>query len=106
MSVLLEDLYARARAKQVVLKPFFYSTQFINNAVSQGISVTQNIAIQADSHFVCRYFNVTTYDSASGRTILATTAPMLSISFSIREPGKRFRTTRRLCRISQAGPVG
>lgn len=81
MSVLLENLYARARAGQLILKPFFYSTQFLNNAVAVATAVTQTINIQADSHFVCRYFNVTTYDSASGRTIVATTAPMLTVSF-------------------------
>lgn len=60
---LLEDLYAKQRARQVELIPFFYSTQFLNSAVAAGVSVAQNIPIQSDSHFVVRYMNITVYNS-------------------------------------------
>ena len=61
---LLEDLYAKQRARQVELVPFFYSTQFTTaNLVATGVTVSQNIAIQADSHFVVRYMNITVYNS-------------------------------------------
>lgn len=61
---LLEDLYARQRARQIELVPFFYSTQFTTtNLVAAGTSVQQNIGINSDSHFVVRYMNVTVYNS-------------------------------------------
>jgi hypothetical protein len=61
----MEDLYARQRARQIELVPFFYSTQFTTtNLVAAGTSVQQNIGINSDSHFVTRYMNVTVYNSA------------------------------------------
>jgi hypothetical protein len=60
---LLEDLYAKQRAKQVELLPFFYSTQFLNNAVATLGTAVQSISINSDSHFLARYFAITTYNS-------------------------------------------
>jgi hypothetical protein len=60
---LLEDLYAKQRARQVELVPFYYSTQFTGSVVAAGATVAQNISIQADSHFVVRYHNITVYNS-------------------------------------------
>jgi len=60
---LLEDLYARQRARQVELLPFFYSTQFVNSIVATLTTQTQSINIQSDSHFIARYFCVTVYTS-------------------------------------------
>ena len=60
---LMEDLYAKQRARQIEILPFFYSTQFLNNAVAVGTTVMQSIGIQSDSHFVARYFTITTYVS-------------------------------------------
>lgn len=73
---LLEDLYARQRAREIEIMPFFYSTQFLNSALGASPStVTQNIGIQADSHFVARYFTVTTY--TAGLVVATATAPIL-----------------------------
>jgi hypothetical protein len=60
---LMEVLYQMERAKQVTLIPFFYSTQFVSNAVAVGTTATNNIQIQSDSHFVVRYLNITVYNS-------------------------------------------
>lgn len=75
---LLEDLYAKQRAKQVELLPFFYSTQFLASVVAAGATVTQNIGIQSDSHFIVRYFTVTAYTAG---LVVATATPPLLISF-------------------------
>jgi hypothetical protein len=61
---LLEDLYAKQRARQIELLPFFYSTQFLNSAAAAAATVMQSIPIQSDSHFIARYFAVTVYNSA------------------------------------------
>lgn len=60
---LMETLYAMERAKSAALVPFFYSTQFVNNAVAVGTTIPQNIQIQSDSHFVARYMMITVYNS-------------------------------------------
>jgi hypothetical protein len=60
---LMETLYQMERARQVSLVPFFYSTQFVANAVATGVTATNNIQIQSDSHFVARYMNITVYNS-------------------------------------------
>jgi len=60
---LMEDLYAMQRAREAELIPFFYSTQFTASVVAVGTTVTQNIAIQADSHFVVRYLTMCVYTS-------------------------------------------
>jgi hypothetical protein len=60
----METLYAMERNQQVSLVPFFYSTQFTTaNLVAVGTTVTNNIQIQSDSHFVVRYLNITVYNS-------------------------------------------
>ncbi len=76
---LMEDLYAKQRARQIELLPFFYSTQFLNNAVAVGTTVTQSINIQSDSHFVARYFTITVYTSPN-IAVFAGLAP-LTIQF-------------------------
>jgi hypothetical protein len=61
---LMETLYMMERNQQVSLIPFFYSTQFTTaNLVAVGTTVTNNIQIQSDSHFVVRYMNITVYNS-------------------------------------------
>jgi hypothetical protein len=62
---MIEDLYALQRAKQAELIPFFYSSQFVNSVIAAGATITQNVAIQADSHFVVRYIMCTVYNSPS-----------------------------------------
>lgn len=75
---LLEDLYAKQRAKQVELLPFFYSSSFQNSIVAAGATVTQNIGIQSDSHFIARYFTITAYTAG---LVVAVATPPLLISF-------------------------
>ena len=76
---LLDDLYAKQRARQVELLPFFYSTQFLNSVVAVGATVTQSININSDSHFVVRYFAVTTYTSPGVQVFAGLSA--LTINF-------------------------
>ncbi len=71
---LLEDLYERQRAQQISIIPFSYSSQFVNGVIVASTGgITQNISIQADSHFVCRYLNITTYISAASAPIVVNT---------------------------------
>ena len=60
---LMERLYALERNEQLTLVPFFYSTQFTANAVAIATTVTNNIQIQSDSHFIVRYITMTVYNS-------------------------------------------
>lgn len=61
---LLEDLYARQRARQIEILPFFYSADFPNSVVAAGTTPAPvSVNIQSDSHFVVRYFCVTPYTS-------------------------------------------
>ena len=76
---LMEDLYAKERARQITLLPFFYSTSFQNSTVAAGVTVAQTIPIQADSQFVCRYFNITCY--ASNPVAVVQVTPPLLINF-------------------------
>ncbi len=70
---LLEDIYALQRAKKVEIVPFFYSASFQNSAVAFSTTASQNVPIQADSNFVCRYINYTAYTG----TVILTTSPAL-----------------------------
>ena len=60
---LMETLYQMERNKTASLVPFFYSTQFTGNVVAVGTTISQNIQIQSDSHYVARYLTVTVYNS-------------------------------------------
>ena len=73
---LLEDLYAKQRARQVELVPFFYSTSFQNSVIALSATVAQNIQVQADSHFVCRYINYLAYTNPA-LTVLTLAVPLL-----------------------------
>ena len=72
---LLEDIYARQRAREIEIMPFFYSTQFLASVLTAGTTITQNIGIQADSHFVARYFTITAY--TTGLVVAVATPPLL-----------------------------
>lgn len=75
---LMEDLYAKQRARQVEIVPFFYSTQFLASAVIANGTVTQNIQISSDAHFVARYMNLTAYTNpATNLLVAAATVPLL-----------------------------
>ncbi len=73
---LLEDLYAKQRARQVELVPFFYSTSFQASVIAASAVVAQNIQVQADSHFVARYINYLAYTNPA-LTVLLLPAPLL-----------------------------
>jgi hypothetical protein len=77
---LLEDLYAKQRARQVELSPFFYSTSN-TTLVGSPSTTTTTIAIQSDSHFVARYVNLTAYTGAANSQVVAATIPPLLIQF-------------------------
>jgi len=72
---LMEDLYQRERNRDVSLMPFFYSTQYLASVVAAGATITQNIPIQSDSHFVARYFTITAY--TAGLVVAVATPPLL-----------------------------
>jgi hypothetical protein len=75
---LLEDLYAKQRARQIELVPFFYSTSFAASIIAASTTVSQNIQVQADSHFVCRYINHLVYTGpAASIAILTIPSPVL-----------------------------
>ncbi len=73
---LLEDLYARQRSRSVELVPFFYSTSFQASIIAASAVVAQNIQVQADSHFVCRYINYLVYTNPA-LTVLTLATPLL-----------------------------
>lgn len=73
---LIEDLYARQRARQVELVPFMYSTSFQNSVIAASAVIPQNIQIQADSHFVCRYVCFLAYTNPA-LTVLTLATPLL-----------------------------
>jgi len=73
---LMEDLYAQQRARQAELVPFFYSTSFQASIIAASAVVAQNIQIQADSHFVCRYINFLAYTNPA-LTVLTLATPLL-----------------------------
>jgi len=94
---LMEDLYAKQRARQVELLPFSYSTSFQNSVLAASTTISQNIQVQSDSHFVCRYVNALAYtgglavfttiaallinffDSGSGRTLMDSPQPLQNL---------------------------
>lgn len=78
---LLEDLYAKQRARQVELVPFFYSTSFQNSVLAASTTISQSIQVQADSHFVCRYINGAIYTGPAASMALLTIASPLLINF-------------------------
>jgi len=78
---MLEDLYAKQRARQVELVPFMYSTSFQNSVIAASTTVSQNIQIQADSHFVARYVNHIVYTGPSTSISVLTIASPLLINF-------------------------
>jgi len=78
---LIEDLYARQRARQVELVPFFYSTSFQNSVIAASSTVAQNIQVQADSHFVCRYINYLQYTGPAASPAVLTIAHPLLVNF-------------------------
>src|SRR3990167_3388418 len=59
---LIERVYELERAKQVSIIPFFYTAQFLTG-IAPAVSVTVNTGIQSDSDFICRYLNLTVYNS-------------------------------------------
>lgn len=74
---ILEDLYAKQRNRKVELPPFFYST---SNAtlVAAPSTTSSTVIVQADSHFLARYMNITPYTgAANAQVVAATTAPLL-----------------------------
>lgn len=73
---LMEDIYAKQRARQVELVPFFYSTSFAASVLAASSTVSQNIQVQADSHFVCRYINYLAYTNPA-LTVLTVATPLL-----------------------------
>lgn len=77
---LLEDLYAKQRARQVELLPFFYSTSN-TSLVGSPSTTSTSISIQADSHFVARYINLTAFTGAANAQVVAATIPPLLIQF-------------------------
>lgn len=59
--MLLSRIYRLVESRQAEMVPFFYSTQFLSGVLTASANVQQNIGIQSDSHFICRYLNVTQY---------------------------------------------
>jgi hypothetical protein len=81
---LMEDLYAKERARQVSLVPFFYSQSFQNSVLTAGATITQTTNINGDAHFVVRALNITVY--AAGLVIATATSPLLINLFDTVRP--------------------
>jgi hypothetical protein len=90
---LIEDLYAKQRAKQVELVPFFYSTSFAATVLTGGVTVAQNISIQSDSHFIVRYINYTTYTGSGGTFVVSVVGVPLLINFFDTGSGRTLQDT-------------
>lgn len=78
---LMEDLYAKQRARQVEIMPFFYSAPFTAGVGAAPASVTAAIPINSDSHFVARYLNITTFTGAANTLVVTALTPALTIQF-------------------------
>jgi hypothetical protein len=72
---LLEKIYDLERAGKVSIMPFFYSNSFANSVLTSGAVVPQTTNIQSDSHFIVRYFTITTY--TTGLVVATATSPLL-----------------------------
>jgi hypothetical protein len=72
---LLEDLYAKQRARELELDHFIYTSIF--GSVAAGATVPNNTSIQADSDFVIRYVNITAHPAGP---VVSTVVPELLIS--------------------------
>lgn len=57
---LLDDLYARQRAREIDFDPFVYSALF--NPLGANATTPVNTSVQSDSAFVIRYVNLTAFD--------------------------------------------
>jgi len=76
----MEDLYAKQRARQVELQPFFYSTS--NTTLVAAPSTTSTtIPITSDAHFVARYANLTAFTGAANAQLVAVATPPLLVQF-------------------------
>lgn len=65
--MLLDQLFSASRTRHVELDPFTYTAIF--NTLGASATASVDIAINADSDFVVRYINLTSYSAAG--TIVA-----------------------------------
>ncbi len=75
---LLERVYELERARQVSIIPFFYTAQYLSG-IGISTSVTVNTGIQSDSDFICRYINLTVYNSPNVLVLAGLAALTLSL---------------------------
>jgi len=101
---LLEDLYAKQRARQVEIVPFFYSTQFTGSVVAAGANTTQTISINADSHFIVRYMNCTVYNSPS--IVVFTALAALTVNFFDTGSGRTIQDNPQAIQNLMGGAMG
>lgn len=73
---MIEDLL---RSKQVIKKPFTYSTTFSNATLTAGATVTNNIAIQSDAPFLIQAQTYTADVAAAGQTAATATYPLCNV---------------------------
>jgi hypothetical protein len=79
---LLEDLYARQRAREIELSPFHYSANFLGGVVIANVTLAPvNTGIQSDSHFVVRYIQMTARTGGAGSEVVAVATPPFDVSF-------------------------
>lgn len=82
---ILEDLYARQRARELELDHFFYSASF--GSIAPAATTPVNTSIQADSDFLVRY--ITSAHRLAAGTI--SPSPALLISFSDTGSGRNWQ---------------
>jgi hypothetical protein len=75
---LLEILYEKERRGEISLDPFLYSADF-TAGINGPLTSMVPIGIQADSHFIARYFTITALTGSAGSQVVATATPPLLV---------------------------
>lgn len=76
---LLQMLESLLRAKQVIKKPFTYSTTFSNANLTAAATVTNQLQIQADAPFLIQAQTYAANVAAAGQTASTATYPIASV---------------------------
>jgi hypothetical protein len=76
---LLRSIEGLMSAKQVIRKPFTYSTNFAAAVLTAGATVTNQLAIQSDAPFLVQAQAYTADVAAAGQTAATATYPLVSV---------------------------
>lgn len=76
---LLQMLENLLDAKQVIRKPFTYTTSFTGGVLTAGATVTNNIQIQSDAPFLIQAQSYTADVGQAGQTASSATYPLCNV---------------------------